>query len=160
MLKVIFLDFDGVINAQTGEWKTTEVPDYLGYCPHNPKLIEHLNHLIDQTQAKLVISSTWRLGTDVTTLQQVCTALGIHGTVIGKTDSLGKWTVRGNEIAKYIDENKEQLGYDYSWNYKSYVILDDDSDMLLPQAANFVRVDNEVGLTLKDVEAAKTILGG
>ncbi|AUG85385.1 hypothetical protein FDJ20_gp117 [Vibrio phage Thalassa] len=158
MRKVIFLDFDGVINAQTGEWKTTEVPDYLGYCPHNPKLVQTLNILIERSQADLVISSTWRLGTDITTLQQVCTAIGIKGKVIGKTDSLGKWTVRGNEIDKYIDEHKEQLGYDYSWNYKSYVILDDDSDMLLPQAANFVRIDNEVGITLKDVEKAMQVL--
>ncbi|AKY02293.1 hypothetical protein AEO54_405 [Vibrio phage vB_VorS-PVo5] len=158
MRKVIFLDFDGVINAQTGEWKTVDVPEFIGGCPHSTKMVQTLNILIERSQADLVISSTWRLGTDIITLQQVCTALGIKGRVIGKTDSLGKWTVRGNEIAKYIDENKEQLGYDYSWNYKSYVILDDDSDMLLPQAANFVRIDNEVGITLEDVEKAMQVL--
>lgn len=160
MIKVIFLDFDGVVNNQTGEWKNMDIEGFIGGAPHDPENIKVLNTLLEKCpEAKLVISSTWRLGTDIETLQRVCDTLGIKGEVIGKTESFhGQGSVRGNEIRFFIDENKELLGYDRTWNYKNYVILDDDSDMLYPQRHNFVHVDNEVGLTYGDVNKALAIL--
>lgn len=51
-----------------------------------------------------------------------------------------------------------------NWNYKeigsdfNYVILDDDSDMLLEQAEHFVKTDTLLGLSEDDVERAIKIL--
>lgn len=158
MIKVVFLDFDGVVNSCAHEWHTVDVEGFIGGAPHNPFLINNLNMLLNNTDAKLVISSTWRLGTEIDVLQKICDALGINGEVIGKTISLGKYSVRGNEILAYIKDNQEQLGYDYYYNYKSYVIIDDDCDMLYPQRNNFVHVDNEVGFTDQDAQRALEIL--
>ena len=41
---------------------------------------------------------------------------------------------------------------------ESFVILDDDSDMLPEQMSNFILVDRQVGLTDKDVFTAIEIL--
>ena len=41
---------------------------------------------------------------------------------------------------------------------ESYVILDDDSDMLPDQMNNFIRVDANIGLTYSDVCKAIKIL--
>ncbi len=65
-MKVIFLDFDGVLNS--GHHMRTLLleqkyggvaEDAYGYlfCPHT---VEHLKHVLDTTRAKIVISSTWR----------------------------------------------------------------------------------------------------
>ena len=70
---------------------------------------------------------------------------------------------RGVEIKQWIDTNihsdnmknwkRKKLGVDYN-----YVILDDDSDMLLEQKDNFVRTTSEIGLTDDDVKKAILIL--
>lgn len=64
--------------------------------------------------------------------------------------------VRGNEILQWMVDNEYRIGYPF--NFKSYVILDDDSGMLLSQKDNFIHVDRRVGLTEKDVERAIEIL--
>lgn len=159
MIKVIFLDFDGVINAQTSKWETVEVKDFIGGCPHDPQLVANLNLLLDNTDAKLVISSTWRMGTEISVLQDICNTLGIRGEVIGKTCVLGKYSVRGNEIAAYIEDNKEQLGYQYYWDFdRNYIIIDDDSDMLYPQRHNFVHINSEVGFSEEDAKKGLELL--
>ena len=50
--------------------------------------------------------------------------------------------------------NKESENNDI----ESFVILDDDSDMLPKQMNNFIHIDGQVGLTDKDVFAAIEIL--
>lgn len=54
---------------------------------------------------------------------------------------------------RFIKMKSTKLNKDYS-----YVILDDDNDMLLSQKQNFIRCDGNVGLTLKDVNKAIKIL--
>ena len=64
MDKIIFLDIDGVLNHEdfyrSGNKKFIAIdPDYSyqSFCP-NSKM--WLNKLIEETDAKIVISSTWR----------------------------------------------------------------------------------------------------
>ena len=57
--------------------------------------------------------------------------------------------LRGNEIQDWIDNND---------NIESYVILDDDSDMLESQLFNFVQTDTYEGLTEREVKLCKLIL--
>lgn len=161
MVPVVFLDCDGVINgADDAPITWLEHGEFGFYQTH---LIDNLNRLLDEVQGlKIVFSSVWRLGKSVAQLQKLCDEIGIRGEVIGKTVTYanirGVNTVRGNEIQAFIEENKELLEYEYYWEYKCYVILDDDSDMLYPQRHNFVKVNHDYGLTRQDVDKAIEIL--
>jgi hypothetical protein len=53
-MKVIFLDIDGVLNC-----KKTPNPRKFPYVV-DPTLLERFGGLLDQTEAKVVLSSTWR----------------------------------------------------------------------------------------------------
>ena len=67
-MKIIFLDIDGVLNCENayrnGEcqyqewiWEDGRKDHYQRFCVRSKEL---LNKLIDETGAKIVISSTWR----------------------------------------------------------------------------------------------------
>jgi hypothetical protein len=152
-MKVIFLDIDGVLNNDHDDI----VHNTEGfYCP---VLVDRLNKIIHATRAKIVVSSTWRLSRRVSQLQDTLSTMGVIGEVIGRTDDIeGRWALRGNAIFKYILDNTEQLGVERWWDFKSYVILDDDNDMLLDQVGHFVRTDGLLGLTEKNVQQAIEIL--
>ena len=70
---------------------------------------------------------------------------------------------RGVEIKQWIDTHIHSEN-GKNWNYKeigvdfNYVILDDDSDMLLEQAEHLVKTDTLLGLSEDDVERAIKIL--
>jgi hypothetical protein len=83
--------------------------------------------------------------------------------VVGKTNDLrvgkyGDCMLRGNEILQWIKENSEFLGVKYYNDYKHYLILDDDSDMLYWQRNNFICVDFFCGMTPKTIFVGKQIL--
>lgn len=56
---------------------------------------------------------------------------------------------RGVEIAEYLTEHSD---------ITNYVILDDDSDMLLEQKDHFIQTDSYLGINEDDVEQAIKIL--
>ena len=62
--RYIFLDFDGVLNTmeyQTAlQWKGEPRKDEYGSL-FDPEAVENLNLIIQNTNAKIVISSSWRL---------------------------------------------------------------------------------------------------
>lgn len=152
-LRVIFLDIDGVLNNTTD----SEMHGDAGrsrYYSH--RCVARLNDLTDSTHAKIVVSSTWRLGSSVEDLKTLLSSMGITGEVIDKTDRLSSDTFRGNEIHKWMIDNPELIG-DYNL-FKSYVILDDDSDMLLWHKNNYVNCDPEIGMTRRTVFKAISIL--
>ena len=64
----------------------------------------------------------------------------------------GVGTQRGEEIQSWMNKESEKN------EIESYVILDDDSDMLPEQMNNFIHVDSNIGLTDKDVFTAIKIL--
>lgn len=158
-MRIIFLDIDGVLNCETffqervakkqlrKDVKKGEISreEYYGdmLCEER---ISWLNDLCTAIGAKVVVSSTWRLGKTVEELQEILNRSGATFEIIGKTPHLNADCVRGNEIYKWIKENDDKLGCHY-YEYRDYVILDDDSDMLLWQAKNFFQTDAYSGLT-------------
>lgn len=155
MNKIIFLDFDGVLNSQLWYVKSK---GYRGRDDLDPDAIAILNSLILDTKASVVVTSTWRLGRTVEELQDILTRNGFLGEVISKTDSIsGSGIVRGNEIDRWLLDNPEKIGCYYS-DFKHYVIIDDDSDMLYRHRNNFILTDGYVGLTPTNVYKAKQIL--
>lgn len=145
-MKVIFLDFDGVLNHQElflqrhleGGGDPDDAID--------PACVERLNRLIQETGAKVVVSSTWRILKTLDVLQEILDKRGFVGELIGKTttDDLG---CRGNQIAEWLSHNEVD----------SFVILDDDSDMgdLID---HLVRTDIRNGLLDEHVLEAINIL--
>lgn len=157
-MKIIFLDIDGVLNHEQF-FRDRKVDG--SYTENNicKKAVANLNNLIEETGAKVVISSTWRMGRTVKEMQDILEEVGFIGEVISNTPILRcSECLRGNEILKWIKDNNELVG-DY-YNFTEYVILDDDSDMLYWQRNNFLLIDRFVGLTMGAVFQAKKILNG
>lgn len=149
-MKLIFLDWDGVLNHEEFYVRRHKdnFKDY-GEYPICELSVAVLNHIIEETDAKVVVSSTWRLGRSINELQAILDSVGFKGEVIAKTPNLrneGDYILRGNEILKWIKDNKEMIGQEYH-EFENYVILDDDSDFLYWQKDNFLLVDRYVGLT-------------
>lgn len=167
-MKIIFLDIDGVLNHQL--WfaarKNEKVETDLDYDRSmiDPQKVELLNDLIDETKAKVVISSSWRKTHTKEQLQSLLESKGFTGEVIGLTPCLkftglegyGYSVPRGAEIKAWLEINKSTLLDKMS--KVPYVILDDDSDMLFSQRENFFWVDSYCGLTSNTIYKAKRFL--
>jgi hypothetical protein len=150
-MKVIFLDIDGVL-ASMDYLKVTSFlkiphPDEFGYG-FDPRCVLNLEKIILQTDAVIVISSYWK-SMGINRLNYMWKVRNLPGKIIGITqeDPSGK---RGLEIEKWLNENK---------NINSYVILDDDHDMLSEQVNNFIKINAEFGISFKNTETAINILG-
>jgi hypothetical protein len=162
-MKIIFLDIDGVLNhelfyKERFEKRYEEGAISYPYSEIDPTCVENLNTLIEETGAKVVISSTWR-HSGLEYCKDVLEFHGFKGEIIGITPS-SKCCMckRGNEIHQWLNDNRELIGPYYQFN--EYVILDDDSDMLYWQRNNFLLVDRFVGFTKGSAFQAKKILNG
>lgn len=160
-MKIIFLDIDGVLNCESayknGECNYVEWTNHLGEKDHHQsfclKSKELLNRLIDQTGAKIVISSTWR-SSGIEFMKSVWQHEGMHGEIIGVTPNFrgdidGYTIPRGCEIEKWLnDTGFSHINWDKSvqqeyidkTGIENYIIIDDDSDMLYGQRHHFVHV--------------------
>lgn len=160
-MKIIFLDIDGVLNherfyKERFEKRYDEGAIAYPYSEIDPESVSNLNVLIKETGAKVVISSTWR-HSGIDYCLDALKFHGFDGEIIGATPDLrSNDSLRGNEILKWVKDNKDLVGEYY--NFTEYVILDDDSDMLYWQRNNFLLIDRFVGLTMGDVFRAKKIL--
>lgn len=164
-IKIIFLDVDGVLNhedfyvdryekMQAGKWKKE---DQLHYNIDTNCMVRLNKFLGEHEDVKIVISSTWRAdGQEV--LQTIFDRFGDNFDIIGVTPHLNHECLqRGNEILYWIMKNYNILGK-HHFDYKNYVILDDDSDMLYQQKDNFIHVDRFHGLTDEVIDQMKVIL--
>jgi hypothetical protein len=142
--KLIFLDFDGVVNSVAFIKKLQETNSPL--LEDCSKLIDYsavqvLNKIIERTGAKVVISSTWRLYFKRNKLIDILESYGFKGIVIGVTpDLINK--PRGEEIQRWMD-NCEYQG--------KFVIIDDSSDMAHLKDHLF-QTDNDYGLLEEHIE--------
>ena len=165
MERIIFLDIDGVLNCQTF-YTSQQHLDYKSAKKTlrkavKTKAIERLDYyqgqicrerlgwlsdLCNELDIKVVISSTWRMGKTIEELQEIINYCGGSFEIIGKTERLGY--ERGIEISKWLQDNiKPETHGCFSSDFYSYVIIDDDSDMLLNQAPHFFQTDAYSGLT-------------
>lgn len=185
-MKVIFLDFDGVLNSEIwykrrfNEMDMDSIVSKYPYYEFDPLAMQQLNRIIEETSAKVVISSTWRIGRTVDELQQLLNMVGFEGEIIDTTphffargsDNDGNkisYTVpRGCEIDWWLSEKgkfkrinwsiERQKEYMEKAIVKNYVILDDDSDMLYTQKEHFVHTGMYYGLNEKKATEAINIL--
>lgn len=160
LLRYLFLDIDGVLN--TGRYS-----DYLekkGMCEtdadgylFDPEAVQNLKRIIEATDAKIVITSTWRLDGD---MQALWRNRNLAGEVIGITPTLlrekaiGKINVyyghRGMEVEAWLEDNAIAP-------YK-YAILDDEDDYLPHQAEHLILTEPMTGITEDVAEKVISLL--
>jgi predicted mannosyl-3-phosphoglycerate phosphatase (HAD superfamily) len=122
MRKIIFLDIDGVLNL------ISQGHDEFGSMYHK-HFEDNLRFLVEETGADIVITSTKRTY-GVPHLRKMWDARGIAGNIVGITTMERFMQIeRGFEIQEYIDDNE----------IETYVIIDDDEDMLPHQMESFVK---------------------
>lgn len=136
-MKVIFLDIDGVLNVCSLE------RDMYGSLFHE-EFVNNLGHIIDSTNASIVISSSWRYS-GLDTMKCMWKYRCLPGEVIDitpfkskKEKSSSNWTnlpfhernERGEEINDWLELHPEVT---------SYCIIDDDDDFTEEQRKHFVQ---------------------
>lgn len=137
MNKYIFLDIDGVVcTVRTRFGKLDQ------------KCLRKLYFILWYTDAKIVVSSTWRARDTGETKKRLIDhgfSMRWHHRIISQTPHYRNGVaVRGNEIMKWLKDNNSW------WDFQiptRYVIFDDDSDMLLWQKRQFVKTDAGFGLS-------------
>ena len=153
-MKVLFLDIDGVLNSLDNVysriylWKHSnknKSRDEYGDI-FDERCVRWLQYIIEKTDCKIVVSSTWRKG-GLKYIHNLWKFRNLPGEVIDITPSVvdnnlislyGEEADRGYEIQQWIEDNSPER----------YCIVDDDNDMLSCQI--FVKTDSAFGLTRKD----------
>lgn len=152
MKQTIFLDFDGVLNCYVRHPKAPPKWEW-PFTWLDAECVGNLASLCALApEAKIIVSSTWRLSFGVEDFVVMFEELGqaeIASRFVGVTPRTAD-AHRGAEIHAACVE--------YGWG--NYVILDDDSDMLIQQLPHFVQIDGYKGLTATDVTRALGILKG
>lgn len=149
MIKVLFLDIDGVLNTDRQQWHCqmnciTPIDEF-GY-EFDHKAVDNLATILEETCAEIVISSSWKfLG--LQTLQKMWEDRKLPGTILDITPD-GK--SKGWEINEWLMECESQVN--------RYAIIDDENDILPKQLNHFVQTNSQFGITCKDAERVITIL--
>lgn len=154
-MKVIFLDIDGVLNFWSSQAKTPT--GMLGIVNEKVKL---LKNIIDNTNARIVLTSSWRKfwdkGTDADEqthpdgnyMMAKFRRQGVH--LLEKLDDKYNTMKREEAIHEWLNDHEYVTEYvildDEHWVYKDY--------------SHCVFTDGEQGLTEDEVEAAIKILKG
>lgn len=137
-MKVIFLDVDGVLNSSQDGFTIK-----LGTNKH----LELLKQIVEKTDAKIVLSSSWRISNKTKSFIEA--KLNEYGmSIISATPDLG--SSRGEEIKRWLRETNDFI--------ESFVILDDDSDMDEYTRTKLVQTNRDIGLQETDVLKAIKIL--
>lgn len=145
--KILFLDVDGVLNCVYTNRLTKN-----GFRFVDKVEIKRLNHIIDETGAKIVLSSDWRYGRSDTDMNsgflELCNELHRYRIEIFDYTPELMWSNRGKEIELYLEMHP---------GIKNYVILDDSKEVD-PENPHFVKTEMKHGLTKELAERAIEIL--
>lgn len=151
-MKVIFLDIDGVLNTES--YREDSKVDYFEE-PISEVHMSWLEHLVKETDAKIVLSSTWREYWDCGDIQSdrfgeyINNLFEKYGLkIFDKTPELKD---RDREINEWLKLHHEQI--------ENYVILDDfDFEWSESNAKCLVKTMDNIGLDEKTTEKAIRIL--
>lgn len=155
-MKVIFLDVDGVLNCQNSKTSCN------GIMGVDDEKVENLKILVDNTKAKLVLTSSWRTGWHkdlkeqqgylAEHLERKLETAGLS--ILDKTDDF--CVMRGEAITKWLFDNAVD----------NFIILDDEiwdyeRRGLIDRLVKTEFYDDEGGLTKeKAIEAIGKLQNG
>jgi len=155
-MKVIFCDWDGVLNSvasliysnRTRLLGLSTTPSHESF---DPIACSNLQYILEELpDVQVVVSSTWRKNKTLHALQEIFKINNIlPDRMIGMTP-ISKDRYRGKEIEMYLKEHPEVT---------DFVIIDDDSD-LKPYMDRLVQTDSRNGLTFTDAEKVIQLFGG
>ena len=165
MEKIIFLDFDGVLNTehyqrllsyQGKAWKD----EYGAFF--DPEAVLQLRRIVDATNADIVIESSWKFY-GLESMQKMWKERNMPGKIIDITPTSvsDSWLLTANlddidpamvhckgiEIASWLSDNASKEA--------RYVIIDDENVILESQSSHFLLTDPYDGIT--EVIANKAI---
>lgn len=170
MKKIIFLDFDGVLN-------TEHYQNYLMYerkpwqdkhgALFDPEAVRQLKRIVDVTKAGIVIESSWKyLG--LAAMREMWKDRDLPGNLIDITDSSisDNWLLsanlddidpamghcKGMEIASWLADNTK--------NDVNYVIIDDEYVCLESQTPHFILTNPYDGITPELADRVIKIFNG
>ena len=170
MAKIIFLDFDGVLNTEHYQgllmYEGKPWQDEYGAF-FDPEVVAQLKRIVDATNADIVIESSWKyLG--LSAMQEMWEARHLPGRVIDITPSSvsDEWLLtadlsdidpamghcKGMEIASWLT--------DHAKHTTKYVIIDDEYVILDSQQPNFILTNPHEGITEEEADRAIAILNG
>lgn len=153
LAKLVFLDIDGVLCTQP-PWKPEVMADD-GYSEFNAACVQRLNALVEQTGAKVILTSSRRMTKSVAEFQQIMQRRGFRGEISGKVDDATEpnGASRASEIAGWLLRHGEPA---------RYVILDDDprlAELPAPYRQHWVRTSYLQGFDALALAEALAILG-
>lgn len=146
-MKAIFLDIDGVLNSNE---HTAFIKSFITYGdnmiePFDDECLHNLKYIVDETDAKIIITSIWRLFPDyLYILMNKLEEYGLDKNVISLTTT-NKYKDKLQEIAVKL----KKLGI------TEYVVLDNDDTLKLDR---HIITNNVTGLTEIDAKQAVKIL--
>lgn len=154
-MKIIFLDIDGVLNSRAYDRKR----NWNEQTDIDETRLPLIKQIVDATNAKIVLSSTWRehwdrqpsrCKEDGRYINKTFSKYGL--TVFDKTPNLGIHALRSDEIRKWLNDCKEYI--------ESFVILDDYRYGWGDLSDNFVKTEPNfrMGIEEEHVERAIEIL--
>lgn len=162
-MKVLFLDIDGVLNSH--RWYAESIGklnveqrnamtrrdhDLLQIDPTAVANLEQIVNAFDDIE--IIVSSTWRR---LHPLAEIRDFISTRGGKKSSTIIAGKTCFMPNKMRGYeIEEHVSQ----FLDSGDTYVILDDDTDMLASQKKHFVHTQHFEGLTLEKAQEAIKVL--
>lgn len=155
-MKIIFLDVDGVLNSEDDLMiyrEKNNINHCILYEEVEDRPLKLLKEIVDKTSAKIVVSSSWRIGC-IRSGRESVFGSGLYTKLESRlkdwgmsiydiTPSLSSGTKRGDEIREWLSKNPTD----------NFIILDDDSDMCeFLNTEHFIKTTYKHGLTegLKD----------
>lgn len=137
MKPIVFLDCDGVLNHTQMSWRS-EDGRFIIHAS-DPACVKRLQRFVEEVDAKIVISSTWRL---LNEKEDIISYLGewIRDRLHDDWRTTRDYDrLRGNQINEWLEKNGNH----------PYVILDDDSDFHDYQP--LIKTSHDTGLTDADI---------
>lgn len=153
-IKIIFLDVDGVLNCESTKER------FHGYIGVEQSKISLLKEIVEATNAKIVLSSTWRLdmlwhkqgrSVKLDTYNYLVDELAKQGIAIFDITPHHKDSWRGREIQEWLNTTTEEID--------GYVVIDDDTyDIAKEHRGHLLTTSWKYGLKPNAVKIAIDIL--
>lgn len=166
--RFLFLDFDGVLN--TGNYarrmKREGIEPFDDYgAMFDPEAIDNLKQIIERTDCKIILSSTWRnegimrmkelwkdrgLPGEIFSMTPILLSTSYQNAMTGEMMGLPQREAKALEINAWLHENAKK---DYR-----YAILDDEDYFFPRQQEHLVLTNDDEGLTDAKAQRAVWIL--
>ena len=148
---VIFLDFDGVLNTEQYQAQLAiqgmQAKDAWGPL-FDPRAVDNLSKILEATDARIVVSSSWRYIHRPGSLRRMWEVRNLPGEIAGTLSCGATYISRGEDIECWLDQNDRP----------DYVIIDDLDDFFVSQHNRYVEINPITGITANDAEKAINIL--